>query len=66
MGEKTISVRKSKSGIVTIKSGGYVESIDVRMKTPPQKFEAVRWAILTAGFVFTEDIEKMVRNELGM
>lgn len=66
MAKKSFTIRKSKNGIVTIKSGGYIESIDVRDKTPPQKFERIRWAILTAGFAFTEDVEKMVRKELGM
>ena len=66
MAKKTFTIRKSQSGIVTIKSGGYIESIDLRDKRPPEKFEAVRWAILTAGFAFTEEVEKIVRKELEM
>ena len=64
MAKKTLSVRKNADGTVTIKSGGYVENIDVRAKTPWQKYDAVKWAILTAGYVFTGEIEKMVRKEL--
>jgi len=37
----------------------------VREKTPEEKYDAVKWAILTAGFAYSEQIEELVREELG-
>jgi len=66
MAQKTLKIRRNADGTVTISSGGYKESIDVRAKDPWQKFDAVKWAILTAGFAFTPQIEDLVRKELNL
>jgi hypothetical protein len=62
MAKRTLTIRKNSDGTVTIGSGRYVEHVDVKTKTPEKKFEAVKWAILTAGFYFSEEVEKMVRE----
>jgi transglutaminase-like putative cysteine protease len=64
MAQQTLSVRKNADGTMTIRSGKYKESVEIRSKTPFEKFEAVKWAILTAGFAFTEEVEEIVRKEL--
>jgi zona occludens toxin (predicted ATPase) len=64
MAEKTLSVRRNADGTVTIRSERYRESVDVRSKTPWEKYEAVKWAIITAGFTFSEEVEELVRKEL--
>jgi hypothetical protein len=64
MAERVLSVRRNQDGTMTISAGGYRESVEIRSKTPWEKYEAVRWAILTAGFAFTEDVEELVRKEL--
>jgi|RhiMethySRZTD1v2_1073278.scaffolds.fasta_scaffold23651_4 hypothetical protein len=65
MGVRTLNIRRNADGTVTISSGGYKESINVREKTPEEKYDAVKWAILTAGFAYSEQIEELVREELG-
>jgi hypothetical protein len=64
MAERTLSIRKNADETVTIKSVKYVESVDTRDKTPLEKYEMVRWAVITAGFDFTPEIEEIVRKEL--
>jgi len=64
MAQKTLTVRKNSDETVTIRCGRYVESFDLRFKSPWDKYEYVRSAIVTAGFVFTDEIEKMVQKEL--
>lgn len=68
MTARILTVRKNTDGTVTVQSRGgahkYIEHVDVRTLPPTQKFEKIKWAILTAGFAFTEDVEDMVRDEL--
>ena len=64
MGERTLSVRKNADNTITISSGTYRESVDIQSKTPFEKYEAVKWAIITAGFEFTDAVERMVQKEL--
>jgi hypothetical protein len=49
-----------------VKAGGYVESIEIHSKTPSERVEAVRWAVITAGFEYSETVEEMVMRELKL
>lgn len=64
MAKRNLSIRRNADGTVTISSGHYRESFEIRSKTPVEKFESVKWAIIGAGFAFSEQTEKMVRKEL--
>lgn len=35
-------------------------------KSPNQKLESIRWALLNAGFVFDRKTEKLVRKKLNL
>lgn len=56
----------AKNGIVTIECGQYIENIDVNTLDSWEKLEAVKSAILRAGFVWTRKIEKMARKNLSV
>lgn len=65
MAEKILTLRRNRDGTVTIRSGRYREHVDVRFKGPFDTYEAIKWAIITAGFSLSEqEIERMVRQEL--
>lgn len=64
MAARTLTVRRNRDETVTIRSGRYIESIDIRFKSPYEKYEYIRSAIVTAGFEFTPHVEEMVRKEL--
>lgn len=64
MAKKSLIVRKNSDGTFTIRADHYVEHIDLRAKTPDQKYESIKWAILTAGFAFSPQIERIVRHEV--
>jgi hypothetical protein len=60
-----LSVCKNTNGTVTVSAGSWMTVVDVRTKAPKEKLEAVRAAILMSGYVYTEKVEKKVRNLLG-
>lgn len=66
MRKRTLSIRKNSDGTVTIfaQNPKYVESIDIRELYPEEKYEKIKWAILTAGFAFSEEVERMVREQI--
>jgi phosphoribosylformylglycinamidine (FGAM) synthase-like amidotransferase family enzyme len=64
MAQRTLSVRKNADETVTIKANNYVESVDISVKSVFEKYEAVRWAIITAGFSYTDEIDNLVIKEL--
>jgi hypothetical protein len=66
MRKKTLTVRKNRDGTITIRSDRYVEHVDTRGKLPWEKYEIVKWAIVTARIPFTAEIEEIVRDELGV
>jgi hypothetical protein len=64
------SIKKGPDGSVTVVWNdyftGFRERVQIRAKTPEEKFNTIRQLILEKGLVFTEKIEKMVRKELGL
>lgn len=64
MAKRTLSIRQNKDGTITINSGHYRENIEIRFKSAVQKYDYVRWAIITAGFEFSAETELLVRKEL--
>jgi hypothetical protein len=68
MARQLVKVRKHRDGTMTIffASHSYYKTVDTRELTPIEKFNAVRWAILAEGYVFSEKIEKELRNLLGL
>lgn len=64
MAKRTLSVRKNADETVTIKLGKYVESVNIAEKSPFERYESVRWAIITAGLEYTNEVDKMVLKEL--
>lgn len=63
---KPLSVCKNANGTVTVSDDRYTTVVDIRKRPPKEGLEAVRWAVLMGGYVYTEKIEKMVRKELGL
>lgn len=66
MSENWLRVRKDTNGVVTVTGEKFKSKVDIRGKTPEEALEAVRWAILLAGYVYSEKAEKIARRELGM
>lgn len=65
MTQKVLTLKRNGDGTVTIRSGRYREHVDVRFKGPFDTYEAIKWAIITAGFSFDDaEIEQMVMQEL--
>lgn len=64
MAVKTLNIRHNADNTITIKANNYTESIEITGKTNPELFEAVKWAIIGAGFDFTPEIGDLVRSEL--
>jgi hypothetical protein len=42
-------------GTLTLRRDRYIETIDLREKSPFERYEAIRWAALTAGVQLDED-----------
>ena len=61
-----LSVCKNTNGSVTVSCGTWLTVVDVSEKPPKEKLEAVRTAILMSGYVYSEKVEKKVRNLLGV
>jgi hypothetical protein len=61
-----LEIQKNSDGSITISTPNFSKNVWLRSKPPQEKFEAVRAAILEAGFAFTGKIEKKVRKELNM
>lgn len=66
MAKKKLTVRKNADGTVTVRGDNYIEHFATQGRVPAEMFEIVRWGILTAGFFFSEEIERMVKRELRM
>ena len=65
MAERVLTLKRNEDGTVTIQSGRYREHVDVRFKGPFDTYEAIKWAIITAGFSLPEEeIEELVTAEL--
>lgn len=61
-----LKIKKKENGNVIITDEcGYNRTVVVRILTPWEKIEAIRVAILEAGFVWSERVEKQVRKELN-
>jgi len=43
---------------------GFNTVVDIRPKTPEEKLEAVRTAVLLAGYVWTKDVEKRAKKAI--
>lgn len=66
MSQKTLSVCKNTNGTVTVSDDRCTTVVDIRKLEPKERLEAVRWAVLMGGHVYTTKIERMVRKELGL
>lgn len=66
MSKKQLIIKKGPNGIVSVSGEKLTSMVDCRGKTPEEALEAVRWAILLAGHVWTPYAEKIARKELGL
>jgi hypothetical protein len=65
MAQKTVEIKRNKDNTITVKSGtGYVETINLAGKTRPERYESVRWAVITAGFEISPEIEALISETL--
>lgn len=63
---RDLAIFKDENGIITVRAGKYSEFIDTKELNSWEIIEAVRWAILRSGFVFSRQIEKMARRNLNL
>jgi len=54
MAKLDIKVRKNADGTATIRVGRYVEHLDAHL-SPMEAFDAVKWALVTAGVPLSDD-----------
>ena len=65
MAVKTLNIRHNADNTITISANNYRESIEITGKTDMELFEAVKFAIICANFDWTDEIDALVRSELG-
>jgi hypothetical protein len=64
-GTKEVVLENRPNGTFLVDAGYFKAIIQIRAKTPAEKFESVRMVIIQNGLVFTEKLEKNVRKELN-
>lgn len=64
MAVKTLNIRHNADGTITIAANNYRESIEVDGKTDMELYECAKFAIISAGFDFTDEIGSLLRSEL--
>jgi hypothetical protein len=66
MGKVNYTLR-ARNGVVTFKTGRYVESFDIRDLSIYESWERIRFAALTAGITLNEDtVTKLLREVKGL
>lgn len=66
MKKKKVAVRVAKNGVITVKSENRIASKRVGTVKPEEMYEIIRWMVLDAGMVFSDDISKMAKKILGL
>jgi hypothetical protein len=57
-------IEKKRNGTIEVSGKGFNTVVDIRPKTPEEKLEAVRTAVLLAGYVWTKDVEKRAKKAI--
>lgn len=53
-----ITIAKTRNGSIMILIDNHPRYIDLKSKTPDEKMEAIKQAVLAEGFVWTEELER--------
>lgn len=62
---RILTIRHNADNTITVRADNYMESVEVTGKSDPELFEAVKYAVICASFEWTDEIEGLVRSELG-
>jgi len=65
MAVKTLNIRHNADGTMTIAANNYRESFEVEGKSEDELFDCAKFAIISAGFDFSADLERLLRSELS-
>ena len=59
-----LTIEKRRNGTIEVSGKGFKTVVDIRPKTPAEKLEAVRTAVLLAGYAWSKDVEKRAKKAI--